>query len=298
MELIELTDTRQELSLWHYQQLETGSILFFPRMPIGLSEDRYRLLLSQRQTEASYHKNIAYRPSEDAITGLARGSDRDQLHRILKDYCYQTAELIARLLPRYAGSWRLDFTSFRPFQEEGRTLPLRSRNDLLHIDAFPTRPTNGDRILRFFTNIHPEQRRIWLTTEPFPALVQHFAGEAGLLEVARTSSSPLRQTLARVARWARRRPAVRSPYDAIMLRFHHFLKENRQFQETFPTVRMEFPPKSSWLVFTDMVGHAVLAGQYALEQTFIVSRQALLQPDQAPVSILERLAGVPLTWPA
>ncbi len=57
---------------------------------------------------------------------------------------------------------------------------------------------------------------------------------------------------------------------------------------------MEFPPKSSWLVFTDLVGHAVLAGQYALEQTFTVSRQALRQPEQAPVSILERLAGVPL----
>jgi hypothetical protein len=55
---------------------------------------------------------------------------------------------------------------------------------------------------------------------------------------------------------------------------------------------------SSWLVFTDMVSHAVLAGQYALEQTFIVSRKALLCPDQAPVNILERLAGIPLTWPS
>ena len=74
MELIELTDTGQEITLWHYQQLEAGSILFFPRMPVGLPEDRYRLLLSQRQTEASYHKNIAYGPSEDAITGMAIGT--------------------------------------------------------------------------------------------------------------------------------------------------------------------------------------------------------------------------------
>ena len=297
MELIELPDGGQELSLWHYQQLEAGKILFFPHTPIEISDEQYRLLLGQRQTEASYHKNIAYQPSEDAITGVARGSDRDQLHRILKDYSHQTAQLLARLLPRYAGHWRLDFASFRPFQEEGRRLPLRSRNDLLHIDAFPTRPTNGGRILRFFTNIHPEQGRVWLTTEPFTALVRRFAREAGLLEVARKRSSPLWQALARIARWARYAPATRSPYDAIMLRFHHFLKENQQFQESCPKARVEFPPRSSWLVFTDMVSHAVLAGQYALEQTFIVHWQALLHPEQAPVSILERLAGVPLTWP-
>lgn len=50
-------------------------------------------------------------------------------------------------------------------------------------------------------------------------------------------------------------------------------------------------------MFTDMVSHAVLAGQYALEQTFIVQRQALLRPEQAPASILEGLAGASLTWP-
>ncbi len=298
MGLVELTDTSQELSPSHYQQLESGSILFFPRTPIDLSEEQRRVLLSQRQSEASYHKNIAYRPSEDAITGLAKGSERDQLRNILKEYCQKAAEVIARLLPRYAGSSRLDFTSFRPFQEEGRTLSLRARNDLLHIDAFPTRPTNGDRILRFFTNVHPEQRRVWITSEPFPGLVQRFGEEAWLLESARKRSSPLWRALARIARSTRLRPSIRSPYDAIMLRFHHFMKENHRFQETCPKARVEFPPMSSWLVFTDMVSHAVLAGQYALEQTFIVSRKALLCPDQAPVNILERLAGIPLTWPS
>ena len=49
-------------------------------------------------------------------------------------------------------------------------------------------------------------------------------------------------------------------------------------------------------MFTDMVSHAVLASQYALEQTFIVPWQALLHPEQALVNILERPVGVPLTW--
>ncbi len=82
----------------------------------------------------------------------------------------------------------------------------------------------------------------------------------------------------------------------MMHRFHNFLKENRQFQENCSKHRLEFPPGSSWLVFTDMVSHAVLSGRFALEQTFVVPPQAMLEPERAPVSILERLAGFPLTW--
>ena len=51
-----------------------------------------------------------------------------------------------------------------------------------------------------------------------------------------------------------------------------------------------------WLVFTDMVSHAVLSGQFALEQTFIVSKLALVLPEKAPVSVLEKIAGGPLVY--
>ena len=59
--------------------------------------------------------------------------------------------------------------------------------------------------------------------------------------------------------------------------------------------RWEFPPQSSWIVFTDMVSHAVLSGQMALEQTFIVLLRLMVRPEQSPANVLERLAGVPLT---
>jgi hypothetical protein len=48
-------------------------------------------------------------------------------------------------------------------------------------------------------------------------------------------------------------------------------------------------------VFTDFVSHAVLQGQYALEQTFIISRDAMVRPELSPLRILEKLAGHPLT---
>jgi hypothetical protein len=51
------------------------------------------------------------------------------------------------------------------------------------------------------------------------------------------------------------------------------------------------------VVFTDMVPHAVESGRFALEQTYIVPCGALLRPELAPLSVLERLCGAPLTSP-
>jgi hypothetical protein len=85
--------------------------------------------------------------------------------------------------------------------------------------------------------------------------------------------------------------ATRPPYDEFMHRFHNFLKENESYQESARAERLSFPPGSSWMVFTDMVSHSVLSGQYALEQTFLIARSSLALPQKAPIAILERLAG-------
>jgi hypothetical protein len=94
--------------------------------------------------------------------------------------------------------------------------------------------------------------------------------------------------------WGRKlgvRGMGRTPYDVFMLRFHDFLKENSRFQAGCPKDRLEFPPRATWMVFTDGVAHAVLSGQYALEQTFLIPASALVAPEQAPYRILENIAG-------
>jgi hypothetical protein len=75
-----------------------------------------------------------------------------------------------------------------------------------------------------------------------------------------------------------------------MMRFHNFLKENREFQSSCAKYDYQFPAGSSWIVYTDMVPHAVLSGQYALEQTYLVSREAMVAPQHAPLTVLEELA--------
>lgn len=284
----------------YYQHLEEGDILYFAESPFDLADDTRTFLLSQRQSGAGYHKNIAYRPSQDRLTGLAKRGrgENERLHEIMRTYSQRLTQFLSELLPRYAEKWRLDFASFRPQEERGRRLRLRARNDLLHIDAFPTRPTNGDRILRIFTNLNPTAPRIWLTSETFESLARRFIGSARLRLPTRHPASPgrrLGRLLGQFARSIGLRTVDRPPYDEFMLRFHHYLKENREFQESCPKQRWEFPPHSTWLLFTDMVSHAVLAGQFALEHTFIVPRNALLLPHKAPVSILESLCGSSLT---
>ena len=90
---------------------------------------------------------------------------------------------------------------------------------------------------------------------------------------------------------------LRSPYDTFMLNMHNYLKENEEFQKTCHKDPWDFPPGSCWAVFTDQVSHAALAGQYAIEQTFLVPRSALLSPDKSPASVLERISGRNLVDP-
>ncbi|MEN9654427.1 MAG: hypothetical protein RL235_539 [Chlamydiota bacterium] len=273
------------------RELEKGNILFFKTIPFAFPAEDISFLLAQKQGSSRLRKNISYKPDVDVVHNHS-ASDKDALlkmHAVLRRYSANAVSFLRQLLPQYADAWRLDYASFRPFQEKGRPLRLRARNDLLHVDAFPTRPLYGDRILRFFTNINPHEPRVWHTSGPFKELFQKFYREMKMPLSMRYTRGALAK---RIARSCLRKLGIpipeRSPYDDFMLRFHHFLKEHALFQETCHKDRWEFPPRSCWAVFTDQVSHAALSGQYALEQTIIVPRRALLNPEEAPASILER----------
>lgn len=287
-------DWTAELARQACRDLECGHIVFLPNSPIEIPSEDRELLLGRKQSSSAYHKNIAYRPLEDRVTGLdeSEAQDAERLRRIMSDFSRRSVEFLSAFLAPYANKWKLEFASFRPIEEKGRQARVHARNDLLHFDSFPTRPTNGARILRFFTNINPTQSRVWLTSQTFetfgPMMVK-----AGRLRAS--VNNPLRRAAYSVARKLHLRGANRSPYDDLMHRCHNLMKEDAQFQEKTPKNRWEFPPHSSWMVFTDCVSHAVLSGQYALEQTFLVPHSALVEPQRSPLAILESLAGRRLT---
>ena len=101
----------------------------------------------------------------------------------MREYSRCALDFMERILPEYARAWKVDYASFRSIEERGRELPLTKRNDLLHVDAFPTRPVFGDLILRCFTNVNPEQSREWMTSDPFAILAPREAGNAGLAQL-------------------------------------------------------------------------------------------------------------------
>jgi hypothetical protein len=248
--------------------------------------------VTQRQVGAAYHKNISYRPQEGRLKGLDQHDParRARVHAIMRDYSRRAVAFLATLLNRYAATWKIDYASFRPIEEEGRPLSLHARNDLLHFDSFPSRPSHGDRLLRIFTNIHPDRPRVWITTDPFEALAGRFADRVGLHR--RPSLLEAGQHLAVRAAARLGLPVVdRPPYDRFMLRLHHAMKEDADFQRSCRKDRWEFPAGSSWIVFTDGTSHACLSGRYLLEQTLIVRRSSLVAPDKAPIAVLEKLAG-------
>jgi hypothetical protein len=292
-----LTPTPDEARAW-CAQLEAGDILYFPQSPVPLTADDTSFLLGQQQADSSLHKNIAYKPAIDRLSGFdaktANPAAVERLQRIMRNYSSSVVQFLTRFLSPYQAHWKLDYASFRPQEEQGRDLPLRRRNDLLHTDAFPTRPTHGSRILRFFNNIHPARTRDWVVSDPFVATVRQFAPK----EIAPhpgSALSRLGKASARAIGLGAAIPSLkRTPYDDFMMRFHNFLKENPRFQADCPKYPFQFPSGSSWMVYTDTVPHAVLAGQYALEQTFLVRPEAMVRPEISPLRVLEEIAHAPL----
>jgi hypothetical protein len=278
--------------------LETGNVLFFPKTPFLFPEESQEFLRQLNFSGGAVHKNIAYRPALDKVTGVPADSAKmDRLRAIMREYSESVVRFTAELLPQYAAAWKLDYASFRPVEEENRNLPVNKRNDLIHTDAFPSRPTNGDLILRVFTNIHPSKTRNWVTTDAFRAVAGKYADDAGLRRIATSSTSAsgwIRHQSARMLYGLGLPVIPRSAYDRFMLQFHEYLKRNEDFQEHCPKYRFNFPPGATWLTFTDLVPHSVHSGQHALEQTFIIARKSMADLANAPVSILEGICGKPL----
>ena len=281
------------------ERLEAGEILYFPETPVAIPATDLGFLLSSRQTGSALHKNIAYKPAIDRLSGFdAKTTDANevaQLHAVMRRYSASVTAFLEGFLAPYRKRWVLDYASFRPLEEQGRDLALRKRNDMLHTDAFPTRPTRGRRILRFFHNIHPTRTRDWIVSEPFAKAVRAFAPGRLALPHADEGLARAGKRLAQAVRLASLVPRwKRTPYDQFMMELHNAMKENQEFQRDCVKESVKFPPGSSWMVYTETVPHAVLGGQFALEQTFLVDAAAMVRPESAPVAILEKMAGARL----
>jgi hypothetical protein len=273
------------------ERLERGEILRFASCPFALPTGEELAFLRSQGSAGSVHKDINFNPARNVVTGFRHDSaaQAQRLREVLSGFGDAAARWLADLLPRYAESWQADRVSFRAEEEATRKLRLTARNDLLHFDAFPSRPTRGCRILRLFVNVNPIDPRIWVTSDTFATVFARFGARAGL--PGSTADSWTRRFGEGLLGLFQPGAAERTPYDVYMLRLHHFLKTCDEFQERAPRRLWQFAPASAWLVFTDAVSHAELRGRYALEHSFFIAPQSLALPDESPLSLLEKACG-------
>ena len=258
--------------------LERGAVLFFPRLPFLLSEPEKQFLDARVSDGQAKNISLDHTSGKLQSTSLSGEKARD-LAAMMERFGSQATRLVQELLP-YRNVERAR-TSFRPVQVKGRHYSKISDDRLLHVDAFPSRPMRGRRILRFFANVAPNSPRRWHVGQPFedfaraflPRVGPHLPGKSWLYE-------KLGITRGR-----------RSLYDELMLSLHDTGKLDENFQKDSPHERIEFPPGCCWLVFTDQVLHAALGGEFALEQTFHLDIAEMAEPTLAPVKVLERLSG-------
>jgi hypothetical protein len=275
-------------------RLERGEILEFATCPFPLPEGEDMAFLRSQSLGSSAHKNISYSPGTDRLAGYARQprAQVERLQSLLADFSRVATGWLAATLPGYASGWTIDQVSYRPEEEATRKLRQTARNDLLHVDAFPSRPTNGQRILRLFVNVNPTEPRVWVTSDNFARLLELYGKEVGLPVSSRPSwTTRLRGEFVRLFRPGQR---TRSAYDEFMIRFHNFLKGNDQFQERCFKRFWNFQPGATWLVMTDACSHAVLRGRYALENSYFVAPESLALPEESPPALLARRAGIPV----
>ncbi len=261
--------------------VECGSVIYLPKLAFTLSTDEQRYLDPAYTDEK--RKSIYIRPDREGVLGTnANDNDRAALWNLLKRFESASMGMLGQLFPAYVGKMKAAGTSFRPraIGSGAAALSWRKDDTRLHVDAFPSNPTHGMRILRVFSNIGTAPR-VWRVGEPFEKMARHFLPH---IRGPVPGSSQLLYKLG-----ITKRP--RSGYDHYMLKLHDAAKADLSYQEKCQQVTTGFPHGSSWICYSDQVMHAAMSGQYMMEQTIHVPMAALVFPEDSPLRTLERLTG-------
>ncbi|MGE0004595.1 MAG: Kdo hydroxylase family protein [Parvibaculaceae bacterium] len=275
-------------------ELENSNVIFVPGLSLQIHDDEKALLDPKSQLSDGVQKNITLDPYLHKTSGVNQSSPYvDAVNRLLARYKSESLAWLEKLFGERGRAFEPQRTTFRPVEIKSRAKlgkvgdksQYRFDDTRLHADAFIRRPMVNRRILRVFNNINPfGEPRVWNVGGDFGDYARRYLdkirapypGEFALLNLLRRTH------------WKR------SHYDHIMIHLHDLGKLDDDFQANSPQTRVEFPPNSVWLCFTDSVLHAALAGRYALEQTFETTIEQMADPAKSPQRRLETIKGINL----
>lgn len=257
--------------------LEEGNVLFFPSLQFPLLAHE-EIFYDPLKVDPK-RKNISYDCKTDHLGGtLWEGEQAAHLKVLMKRYNAFSRNVIATVLPHYLSTLTFGKTSFRPVEIAGRKSSALKDDTRIHVDAFPSNPTKGKRILRVFANVNPDGKpRVWRVGEPFSDILKTFAPQ---VKKPFPGSSAL-------LKWLGITKDYRTLYDHYMLRIHDKMKQDGNYQREAQQREFHFPAHSVWMVYTDKTAHAALAGQHVFEQTCYLPIEGLFNPQTAPKCMLE-----------
>lgn len=266
--------------------LERGNVLHFPALDFPL-DARERRFLDARWSDGKT-KNINLRANETMVRGaVGAPTDLRDLAALIRRYADAAERLVLTLFPDYGLYLKRAGTSLRPAEIAGRPVSWRKDDTRLHVDAFPSNPLRGQRLLRVFHNVDPVAPRVWRVGEPFADFAQRFLPKTrGML--------PGQSWLMRKLHITKR---SRSEYDHRMLQLHDLAKADLAYQRSAPQQTFEFAPGATWVVFSDQALHAAMRGRAMLEQTFYLDPAAIADRTHSPETVLSHLLGKPMLPP-
>jgi hypothetical protein len=264
-------------------KLERGEVITIEQCPFPLPKPADLEFLRSEVIRAKTYHDVQYDPTTQRIWGAGTIAPGDllRIEEILADFSQKATDWLTGVFPFYASDLLADQASLRVHEEATRSCRHSGRNDVLHIDSFPNRPTGGKRVLRVYTNFNQTEDRVWAVGETFPVLLQRYPQRIPI----RTRD----EWMEPAPSWQRlllRDWSGRPAYDTFMYRLEEFLKTDEKIQEKILKRYLRFPPGSTWLVFGDGVSHAVLRGQFALEHSFFIGDSVLVEPKHAPLTHL------------
>lgn len=263
--------------------LEAGKVLYFPNFgQHGFAPQKEELALFREDIRDPKTRNISLSAGGDLKGVVGDDATKALMAGMIGRFRAEAEGLLANLVPRYGEHLRRGATSFRPAVVQNRAQSWRADDRRMHVDAFPSRPNYGERLLRVFTNVNLEgEPRVWRVGEPFEDVARRFLPKV----------KPYSAWQAKVLNALHVTKSLRSEYDHIMLQLHDAMKSDLDYQKNAPQVTFNFPPGCAWVCFSDQTSHAVMAGQYMMEHTLQLSPMHQYDKDASPLAILTRMQG-------
>lgn len=263
--------------------LEAGKVLYFPNFgQHGFAPHKEELALFREDIRDPKTRNISLSSAGDLKGVVGDDATRALMAGMIGRFRAEAEGLLGNLVPRYGEHLRRGATSFRPAVVQNRVQSWRADDRRMHVDAFPSRPNYGERLLRVFTNVNQDgEPRVWRVGEPFEDVARRFLPKV----------KPYSAWQAKVLNLLHVTKSLRSEYDHIMLQLHDAMKSDLDYQKNAPQVTFGFPPGCAWVCFSDQTSHAVMAGQYMMEHTLQLSPMHQYDKDASPLAILTRMQG-------